>query len=337
MDLPLHTKSNPDMIAISDDVITKSKCYEAIGDTIYINNMTLSTIRNESITMNPFGDSAINLTDFRKFNSSVWNFENKSVDAVREENVYKESELKTIEIERLEPHGIFVSKYNPLCIIQCDNIKTYFVKNLIFSEYSNPTKIAEDHDLKFILPKNNTFNSSDLVKIIKENNIDIEQEAVEEFITNVNNHFLNPEVKKIENEFGSKRYKSLLTAGISIFLIIVAVVLCIIFKNEMFSNEKKIVLIICIIIFIGLLSLLLYLAIRNLIYTFRVLKDKKSFAIMECMAKNYAHLEDILNAWNRNVFIQHKLFISFPVTMNYMQISFNPFYEYTMKHHEIRD
>ncbi len=77
--------------------------------------------------------------------------------------------------------------------------------------------------------------------------------------------------------------------------------------------------------------------IKCLLEAFVVNKEILEYDILNYRIKNYTKTQEFFDKWNMKFFLPNGVFISCPVTIDYLQFNKEPLKEINLEHHEIAE
>lgn len=228
----------------------------------------------------------------------------------------------------------FVSIYKPLLVVKCNRITTCYIDNYIFSLFSHPkdTENIEDIRLFVMSPSNCNYDVNDLLK--NEEIAKIDNESLAEFLKWINKRLNNTEFLHLLKKHNKKSTKNLIVfislIAFLLFLLIILFILGMQFFEMSTARFWVTFAISFIIIFIfGFYCVKYYLKNR------RKYKELKLYNTIKHRLGSFEEIEDYLEVWNVNVFVPNGIFVTCPVTLEYLQFSLDVSKELLLEHHEI--
>lgn len=134
------------------------------------------------------------------------------------------SEIETITVKKNKPETFFLSKMRDFCKIKCNVITTYFVDNVVFSQFTNPKSIKEVFPIVcyFFIPNTLQYNIEEICE-----KVNIEKLQLSEFIEGVNSLISNDKITEFYSDSYKRKRNKITYAVLCILLILVGIYLAI--------------------------------------------------------------------------------------------------------------
>jgi hypothetical protein len=339
---------------VCDPAATSKESNIYMGKFLPIGNMSISTIKNHitNITMNFISDSTQQNNSLKKLNSMIvlekviFKMHRGGQELIEREEEKKTLTLKKITYKRKKPFNYFLSKYRSYCIVKCEVITTFFVDNYVWSMFTNPKQRENDENIscRYLIINKETFEFE--VNSFTVDNLDLDDNLVKkpidrtkfmEFMQGINQVFRKNEFFEILENFKNKRLIYLLLCLVLFIIMISLTVFA--FMNNFFAPandpEDISVLWMCIIFFSVALAALILLFIKFLYSAIVETSQIKQYRILEFHVKNFNEIENYFEKWNVDLWIPNGIYVSCPVTLEYIQFSLDPFRDIELQHHEI--
>ena len=215
-------------------------------------------------------------------------------------------------------------------------IITYIISLFIFSEFLNLEELEKDKRFKVVFIKQNKIQKQFIIDDKKSllNRLEMPNDKSNDFdmfLNGVNNFLKEDEYINLQKK-NKKKMISVYALIILIILLILGIAIAIYFtistlkKGE--NQTSKIITLILLFILIMLFSFGLVMKIieaNNLKLLF-IYYDLRYLLI------NFSKINDHIEEWNRNLFENHKIRVSMPISLNYIMFNLNPYQNIEIKH-----
>jgi hypothetical protein len=288
--------------------------------------------------------TSFNLSSIKKDQSTVTKsfqkiFNNLTINANPEYDINITTEnTQQIEVSLEEPYETHFSDHNPLIIIRCKKVTTYYVDNYMFSVLTHPESFEQDFGVPsvFIKPRCNGYNIKDFSSTIIGERLDTP--TLNRFVENLNEIYITEEIKEISELHVKKVARHLIISAVFLVVAILLFVLAFTIDDLLFKTDGGVAEFwIKLVFFLLILLLILYFFFKYMNRALIVEPQNKRFNVLNSRVENYENIQDYLDNWNKYIFLEKKFYVSIPLNFEYVHVVLDITKDVRIKNHNLKE